>query len=380
HQVKPKAYIIARCTHIRRQRQGARPVGHARPLRAVVRMQIDGPPVPRISRVDIKRIEHILAVLCYLLAHGRCGKCGDQHDKKYLFHFSFPLLRGNRFSFHLVMPAGAAYPGRLILLSVGYADNRYRALCRFPVATVAVTQDVVVGTLSEASTIPIVIVIIALIHLVTPSVHHDELPALVLQQVFDDEAVVQAIAVRREHVRDVQRSIHRNRVDVVLIIRLVGVRIAIWTPNGYTVGDGTRSGFSHICGDAHGYRCTYPHHTGCSQRCGIARTTYGRCTRDNLVSGDGYAGSRTLPQGDGFSRLDFHRAVIGYRYRERCRLARGYQRLVRYLLDAERIRPVNRDFRGFVLIIFRIGTRVFVRTPYGDAVGDRRSRRCRHIG
>src|SRR5690606_23009634 len=222
-----------------------------------------------------------------------------------------------------VMPAGVAYPGRLILLSVGYADNRYRALGRFPVATVAVTQDVVVGALSEASTIPIVIIIIAPIHLVTPSVHHDELPALVLQKVFDDEAIVQAIAVRREHVRDVQCSIYRNRVDVVLIIWLVGVRIAVWPPNGYTVGDGTRCGFSHICGNANGYRRTYPHHTGCSQCCGIARTTHGRCPRDDLVSGNGHPSSRTLPQGDGFSRLDFQRTVIGYGDSECCRFTRG---------------------------------------------------------
>src|SRR3546814_16317825 len=85
------------------------------------------------------------------------------------------------------MPAGAVCPGRLILLSIGYADNGYRTFCRLPVATVAVAKDEVVGAFSQASTIPIVVVVIALEHLVTPSVHHSQLPALVLQQVFDDE-------------------------------------------------------------------------------------------------------------------------------------------------------------------------------------------------
>src|SRR5690606_10063510 len=118
------------------------------------------------------------------------------------------------------------------------------------------------GSFSKASTIPVVIVIIALEHLVTPSVHHYQFPALVLQQVLDDEAVVQSVTIRGEHVRNVQRRINRNRIGIVLIAWFVRIRVAVRAPNRDTIGDGSRGRFSHIGSDTHGYRSTYPHNTG----------------------------------------------------------------------------------------------------------------------
>src|SRR5690606_13434385 len=108
----------------------------------------------------------------------------------------------------------------------------------------------------------------------------------------------------------------------------------------------------------------------CGERRRIVVTRNGSRTAGHFVTGDGYPFTRAFRKVNILTYLDDRRPVVGDGQGEAGAFACLHASLVSHLRDAQVGLAIHRNRRRIVVVVFRIGFRIFIRTPYVDTVGD----------